>query len=79
MNCDKILTPNASFRIHKAQTDNLKLMVMTDSVTGSKKSEHSIKLPYLYKEGSKILQAYAQKKGTLKSLVYATRQERVST
>ena len=53
-------------------------MVMTDSVTRSEKSEHSIKLPHLYKEGSKILEAYAQKKGTLKSLVYATGQERVS-
>ena len=53
-------------------------IAMPESESNQKKNEHSIKLPYLYKEGSKILQAYVEKKGSLKSLVYATRQERVS-
>ncbi|XP_037085003.1 28S rRNA (cytosine-C(5))-methyltransferase-like [Pollicipes pollicipes] len=41
------------------------------------KYQHSVKLPYLYKEGAKILKAYSEKKGSLKTLVYATRQQRL--
>lgn len=50
---------------------------MPAETESKKKSEHSVKLPYLYKEGSKILKAYSEKKGSLKSLVYATRCEKV--
>lgn len=37
---------------------------------------HSIKLPHLYKEASKILQAFQDKKGSLKSLVFSSRSPR---
>jgi len=51
---------------------------MSDKKGLEVKQQHSVKLPYLYKEGSKILKAYSERKGTLKGLVYATRSQQVS-